>query len=89
MLKVTPTVVSTAWCAFYSGAGAPIVTTIDGKSNPIVWVAGARGIYGFRGTDGKLLASVAGGGTPLGEAMLFANGRFYMAAHGALFAFTY
>jgi hypothetical protein len=65
------------------------VTTTDGKSNPIVWVAGAKGIYGFRGTDGKLLAPIAGGGTSLGEAMLFANDRFYMATNGALFAFTY
>jgi hypothetical protein len=89
MLKVTPSVVSTAWCASYLGDGAPIVTTTDGKSNPIVWVAGARGIYGFRGTDGKLLASVAGGGTSLGKAMMFANGRFYTATYGALFAFTY
>jgi hypothetical protein len=91
MLKVTPSVVSTAWCASYAGAGAPIVTTTDGKSNPIVWVAGAKGIYGFQGTDGKLLASVAGGGPPgdLGEAMLFANGRFYTAANGVVFAYTY
>jgi hypothetical protein len=89
MLKVTPNAVATVWCAAFNGFGAPIVTTTDGKSNPIVWVAGVNGVYGFRGTDGKLLASVAGGGTQLGEAMLFANGRFYTAADGALFAFTY
>jgi outer membrane protein assembly factor BamB len=89
MLKVTPSAISPAWCSSYSGAGAPIVTTTDGKSNPIVWVAGARGIYGFRGTDGKLLASPTGVGTPLGEAMLFANRRFYVATANALFAFTY
>jgi hypothetical protein len=89
MLKVTPSAVATVWCAAYVGTGAPIVTTTDGKSNPIIWVAGAKGIFGFRGTDGKLLVPVAGGGTPLGEAMLFANGRFYMASDGVIYAFAY
>jgi hypothetical protein len=56
MLKITPSAVATVWCAAFNGFGAPIVTTTDGKSNPIVWVAGAAGdgkLYGFRGTDGK------------------------------------
>jgi hypothetical protein len=64
MLEITPRAIATAWCASFSGRVAPIVTTTDGKSNPIVWVAGAQGdgkLYGFRGTDGTLLAAVAGG----------------------------
>jgi hypothetical protein len=94
MLKVTPSVVSTAWCASYAGAGSPIVTTTDGKLNPIVWVAGAQGngkLYGFRGTDGKLLAAVAGGGAPIEsyQTILWANDRFYVAANGAIYAFAY
>ena len=94
MLKITPSAIATAWCASFNGRGAPIVTTTDGKSNPIVWVAGAGGdgkLYGFRGTDGKLLAAVVGGAAPIQafETILSANGRLYVAAHGAIYAFAY
>jgi hypothetical protein len=94
MLKITARAIATAWCASFNGLGAPIVTTTDGKTDPIVWVAGAQGdgkLYGFRGTDGKLLAAVAGGGDPiLGfQTPLWANGRFYVAADGAVYAFVY
>ena len=94
MLKVSPSAVATVWCATFNGLGAPIVTTTDGKSNPIAWVAGAQGdnkLYGFRGTDGKLLAAVAGGSAPIQgfQTILWANGRLYVAANGAIYAFAY
>jgi hypothetical protein len=94
MLKVTPSAVATVWCAAFKGFGAPIVTTTDGKSNPIVWVAGAQGdgkLYGFRGTDGTPLAAATGGGASIQryQAILWANGRFYVAANGAIYAFAY
>ncbi|MBV9288169.1 MAG: PQQ-binding-like beta-propeller repeat protein [Hyphomicrobiales bacterium] len=94
MLKITPLAIATAWCAAFNGSGAPIVTTTDGKSNPIVWIAGAQGdgkLYGFRGTDGARLAAVAGGAAPIQryQTLLWANGRFYVAANGAVYAFTY
>ncbi len=94
MLAVTPSAVATAWCASFGGGGAPIVTTTDGKTDPIVWVVGAGGdnkLYGFRGTDGKLLATAAGGSTPIQafQTILWANGRFYVAADGAVYAFVY
>jgi hypothetical protein len=94
MLKITPSAIATAWCASFNGSGAPIVTTTDGKSNPIVWVAGAQGdgkLYGFRGTDGKLLAAAAGGSAPIQryQTILWANGRFYVAADGAVYAVEY
>jgi outer membrane protein assembly factor BamB len=93
-LNVTPFTIATAWCAAFRGSGSPIVTTTDGKSNPIVWVAGAQGdgkLYGFRGTDGKLLAAVASGGAPitLRQTLVSANGRLYLAADGAVYAFAY
>jgi hypothetical protein len=77
MLKIAPSAIATAWCASFGGYGAPIVTTTDGKSNPIVWVAGTQGdgkLYGFRGTDGHLLAAVAGGTAPI-ERKLYPAGR--------------
>jgi outer membrane protein assembly factor BamB len=96
MLEVTPNAVVTAWCASFNGNGAPIVTTTDGQANPIVWVAGAGAggdgkLYGFRGTDGTLLASVAGGALPIQglQTILSANGRLYVAANGAVYAFVY
>jgi hypothetical protein len=45
-----------AWCVRLDGRGAPIVTTTDGSSNPIVWVVGAEGddrLHGFRGDTGQ------------------------------------
>ncbi|HZZ62373.1 MAG TPA: hypothetical protein VFE63_14575 [Roseiarcus sp.] len=94
MLRITASAIATAWCASFKGSGAPIVTTTDGKANPIVWVAGAQGdgkLYGFRGTNGTLLAAVAGGGAPIEkfQTLLWANGRFYVAANGAVYAFVY
>ena len=94
MLKVTPSAVATAWCASFGGSGAPIVTTTDGKTDPIVWVAGAEGdgkLYAFRGTDGKLITAAAGGSAGIEEfaTVLWANGRFYVAANGAVYAFVY
>jgi hypothetical protein len=93
MLKVTPSAIATAWCASFNGSGAPIVTTTDGKTDPIVWVIGAQGdgkLYGFRGDNGRLLAAVAGGRVPIQsyETILWANGRFYVAANGAIYAFA-
>lgn len=94
MLSITASAIGTDWCASFNGGGAPIVTTTDGKANPIVWVPGAQGdgkLYGFRGTDGKLLAAVAGGSAPIEkfQTLLWANDRFYVAANGAVYAFVY
>jgi outer membrane protein assembly factor BamB len=94
MLTITASAIATAWCASFNGQGAPIVTTTDGKANPIVWVAGAKGdgkLYAFRGTDGKLLAAAAGGSAPIEkfQTPVWANGRFYVAAAGAVYAFAY
>ncbi len=94
MLKVTPRAIATAWCASFNGSGAPIVTMTDNQTDPIVWVVGAQGdgkLYGFRGTDGEQVAAVAGGGATIEpfQTILWANGRFYVAADGAIYAFVY
>jgi hypothetical protein len=48
----------TAWCGAVRGRGTPIVTSTDGRHDPIVWVLGAQGderLHGFRGDDGRPL----------------------------------
>jgi hypothetical protein len=86
---------SSAWCARMDGGGAPIVTTTDGSSEPIVWAVGAEGderLHGFRGDNGQQLH----GGSSSGDGMsglrhfvtiLVAGGRFYIAGDGRIFAF--
>ena len=86
---------SPAWCARLDGGGAPIVTTTDGHSEPIVWAVGAEGddrLHGFRGDTGEEI--FAGGraadrmtGLRHFATILAAAGRFYIAGDGRIFAF--
>jgi len=94
-LAVTSNALQPAWCAPMDGGGAPIVTTTDGTSEPIVWAVGAEGderLHGFRGDTGEPIYT--GGGTGDGmdglrhfATILVAGGRFYIAGDGHIFAF--
>lgn len=87
--------VRSAWCTPMRGRGAPIVTTTDGSSEPIVWAVGAEGddqLHGFRGDTGEAIYA----GTKVTEQMrdlrhfatiLVAEGRFYIAGDNQVFAF--
>ena len=83
---------TTAWCGAMAGGGAPIVTTTDGRSNPIVWIVGAEGdnrLHGFRGDTGETLFD----GPPLAglrhfQTLLAADGRLYVGADSRLYAFS-
>ncbi len=85
----------TAWCARLDGRGAPIVTTTDGSSEPIVWAVGAEGddrLHGFRGDTGEEIYAGAGTGNGMNglrhfATILVAAGRFYIAGDGRIFAF--
>jgi hypothetical protein len=91
-----PAAMHTEWCSGLDSRGAPIVTTSDDESDPIVWVVGAEGdgrLHGFRGDTGKEVFT----GEPL-EAedhqilrhfvtILAAGGRLYVAGDGRVFAF--
>jgi hypothetical protein len=78
-----------------NGGGAPIVTTTDGTSEPIVWAAGAEGddrLHGFRGDNGEELFSGRASGDGMSglrhfATILVAGGRFYIAGDGRIFAF--
>jgi hypothetical protein len=84
-----------AWCARLHGRGAPIVTTTDGSSEPIVWAVGAEGddrLHGFRGDTGVEIYTGGGSGESMTglrhfAAILVAAGRFYVAGDGRIFAF--
>lgn len=84
-----------AWCARLDGRGAPIVTTTDGRSQPIVWAVGAEGddrLHGFRGDTGaEILSGDAGADAMHGlrhfATILVADDRFYVAGDGRVYAF--
>ncbi|HEX6464899.1 MAG TPA: SBBP repeat-containing protein, partial [Vicinamibacterales bacterium] len=95
----SPPTVSVAWCANdngqgqpFAGRGAPIVTTTDGSSQPVVWTIGAEG-------NNQLLAYDGETGAPLftSEQMtqvrrfmtpISVNGRIIVVSDGTLYVFT-
>ena len=93
----SPPSLATAWCGAFSGAGAPIVTTTDGRSNPIVWILGAEGderLHGYRGDTGEPLFTGGGPGEALSglrhfQSLLAAGNRLYVGADGGLYAFAF
>jgi hypothetical protein len=89
-----------AWCAPFDSEGArpiPIVTTTDGRANPIVWIVGAGGdnrLHGFRGDTGQVLFAGGGAddrmeGLPHFATILPADGTFYIPGDGRLYAFRF
>jgi hypothetical protein len=98
MLKVAASgasPLSFAWCAPLNGAGAPIVTTTDGKANAIVWAVGAEGdnaLHGFNALTGQVVFSGAGtamSGLRHFETILATRQRFYVAADNTVYAFRW
>ena len=91
----SPPSMSIAWCGAFRGAGSPIVTTTDGRSNPIVWIAGAEGdgrLHGFRGDTGEPLFS--GGKDAMADlrhfqTLIAADNRLFVAADGRVYAFAF
>jgi outer membrane protein assembly factor BamB len=86
-----PPVMDTAWCGAMSGAGSPIVTTTDGRANPVVWILGAEGddkLHGFRGDTGEALyTSPPLAGLRHFQTLIAADNRLYVGADGRLYAF--
>jgi hypothetical protein len=84
---------TTAWCAAAGGAGAPIVTTTDGRSEPIVWIVGAEGdnrLHAFKGETGEtLLASSPMTGLRHFQTLIAAGERLYVGADDRIYAFAF
>jgi hypothetical protein len=93
----SPPTLSTAWCGELDGRGSPVVTTTDGRSDPIVWILGAEGdnrLHGFRGDTGDVLFDGGGSGDEMTglhhfQDLLPAGGRLYVGADNRLYAFLY
>ena len=93
----SPPALSVAWCAEERGRGSPIVTTTDGRANPIVWAVGAEGdnrLHGFRGDTGAVIFSGGGTAEAMGQVRRFqtliaAGSRLYVAADQRIYAFRF
>ena len=86
--------IDTQWCnRVGSFSGSPIVTTTDGRSDPIVFGLGSHGdnrLYAYRGDTGEALAPpqrVAG--TMKFQTLIAADGRLYVTGGGKVYAFTF
>ena len=93
-IAVTANSLKPVWCAQLEGRSAPVVTTTDGYSDPIVWAAGARGddrLHGYRGTDGKVLydSKEPISGLRRFMTLLVADGRLYVAGDNHVIAFRW
>jgi outer membrane protein assembly factor BamB len=95
-VRVDPSpAIETVWCVAVAGnRGSPIVTTTDGRENPIVFIVGAEGDYrlhAFRGDDGELLASPPERlrGFRKYQTLIAAGDRLYVASGGQVYAFAF
>jgi hypothetical protein len=92
-----PPSIATAWCGALRRAGAPIVTTTDGRADPIVWIVGAEGdnrLHGFKGDTGEPLFTGGGpaeamSGVRRFQTIIAAEDRLYVAADGRVYAFGF
>ena len=98
-LRIGPTApptVDVAWCANNHGRGSPMVTTIDGTSEPVVWTAGSESsnrLHAFNGETGEVLFDGGGENDQMSLVRRFqtpiaVNGRIFVAADQELYSFT-
>jgi PQQ enzyme repeat len=93
----SPPRLATQWCAPFAGKSAPIVTTTDGRANPIVWILGAEGdnrLHAYRGDSGAPLFRDLRPKEPMAglhhlQTLLVAGGRLVVGADSRLYAFSF
>ena len=88
-----PPSMTTAWCGAARGRGAPMVTTTDGRADPIVWMPGAEGdnrLHAFKGDSGEeLFASEPLSGLRRFQTLIATQDRLYLGADGRVHAFVW
>jgi outer membrane protein assembly factor BamB len=93
VLPGSPPKMTTAWCAPFNGSSAPIVTTTDGQSNPIVWAVGASGDKRLHGFDGNTGLVIFNGPSMSGlehfQTLIATDARLYVAADGTIYSYTF
>jgi len=100
VVKITagsPPALATAWCAAANGQGSPIVTTTDGRANPIVWVVGAEGsnrLRGFRADTGTVVFAGGGAAEAMSQVRRFqtliaVDRHLYVATDQRVYAFVF
>jgi hypothetical protein len=93
----SPPALATAWCAAANGQGSPIITTTDGRANPIVWVVGAEGsnrLRGFRADTGTVVFAGGGAAEAMSQVRRFqtliaVDRHLYVAADQRVYAFVF
>jgi outer membrane protein assembly factor BamB len=90
-----PPTIRTQWCAVNHGHGAPMVTTIDGVNDPIVWVTAdsSQQLHAYDGGTGELLFDGGDDSQAIAGLLRFnttiaVNGRVIVGANSGLYAFT-
>jgi hypothetical protein len=78
------------WCATIQGKGAPITSTTDGKTDPIVWYLSAGALRGVDGETGAAIASPADscGNATQWSSPIIAKGRVIAAVSGRMCAWA-
>jgi hypothetical protein len=88
-----PPAMTTAWCGAMRGRGSAMVTTTDGRSNPVVWIVGAEGdnrLHGFKGdTREELFTSEPLTGLRRFQTLIATENRLYVGADGRVYAFVF
>jgi hypothetical protein len=88
---------STLWCGVAKGRGSPIITTTDGRTNPIVWIVGAEDsnrLRGFRADTGEVVFDGGGAAEAMGQVRRFQtliaiDQHVYVAADERVYAFAF
>jgi len=90
----SPPSLAPAWCGG-AGTGSPIVTTSDGTNDAIVWLMGTEGSGQLQAFDGDTGATLSFAGSTVSipntrryNAPIAAKGKIYVAADGAVVAFS-
>ena len=97
MAASSPPSLSVAWCNVAHGRGSPIITTTDGRANPIVWIVGAEDsnrLHGFRADTGAVVFAGGGPAEAMSEVRRFqtliaVGRRLYVAADQHVYAFDF